>query len=234
MTGTTHLSFSTIGKALALLMLSACASKSVELVSEPAGAEVQTVNGEVLGNTPLVLKDDVLQKTTSSDGLLSVRFVGPGYLPQTLLVEVRGADTYRVQLVKLDETFFRKYILRDFSTEHNALVRDILNIQAMMRAKKYDEAEKALVVFQQRFPTIAVAQVMMANLQLVRGDRVAARRYLLQAQALDPTDPVVSRMLGSTNEARGMVLEKKASAEESKPVLPKALANPQNDTKADE
>lgn len=187
---------------VAALFVGGCASKSVELVSEPGGLEVQTIGGETLGTTPVVLREEALEKAMSNDGLLSVRFVGAGYLPQTLLVEVRGNDTYRIQPVKLDELFFRKYILRDFSGEHNVMVRDMLNIQGLIRNRKFDDAEKALVTFQERFPTIAMAYVMMANLSLIRGDRVLARRYLIQAQALDPQDAIVARMLGTTVDVR--------------------------------
>lgn len=179
-------------------LISACASRSVELVSEPSGLEIQTLGGETLGTTPVILKNEALEKASSSDGLLAVRFVGPGYLPQTLIVEVRGADSYRMQPIKLDDSFFRRYVLRDFSGEHNAMVRDMLNIQGLIRVKKYAEAEQALVAFQERFPTIALSHVMLANLALVKKDKALARRYLLQAQALDSTDPVILRMLGGT------------------------------------
>lgn len=189
----------------ALACLAGCASRSVEIISEPSGAEIQTLGGEVLGTTPVTIKEEALEKATSVDGLLSVRLVAAGYLPQTLLVEVRGADSYRLNLMKLDEYFFKRFILRDFTIEHNTMVREMLNIQGLIRTKKYDEADQGLVSFQERFPTIAMSYVMAANVALVRKDRLSARRYLLQAQSLDPTDPVIGRMLGATTDVAGQV-----------------------------
>ncbi len=176
--------------------VSGCASRSVEVASDPPGAEVQTMGGETLGTTPVILRNEALEKAMSSDGLMAIRLVGPGYLPQALMVEVRGADAYRLQMTKLDDNFFKRYVLRDYTAEHNFMVREMLNIQGLIRTKKFPEAEKQLLGFQERFPTIAMTHVMLSNLALLRGDRVLAKRYLLQAQTLDPEDPIILRTLG--------------------------------------
>lgn len=154
------------------------------------------MGGETLGTTPVILRNEALEKAMSSDGLMAVRLVGPGYLPQTLMVEVRGVDAYRLQMTKLDDNFFKRYVLRDYTAEHNFMVREMLNIQGLIRTKKFTDAEKQLLGFQERFPTIAMTHVMLSNLALLRGDRVLAKRYLLQAQTLDPEDPIILRTLG--------------------------------------
>ena len=214
-------------------IITGCASRSVELVSEPNGLEIQTLGGETLGTTPVILRDEALEKASSSDGLLAVRFVGPGYLPQTLIVEVRGADSYRMQPIKLDESFFRRYVLRDFSGEHNAMMRDMLNIQGLIRTKKFTQAEQALVTFQERFPTVAVSQVMLANLALIKGDKKQARRYLLQAQALDPKDPVILRMLGGTPADIAALVDAQGPMMDAAPVVEESTADTTPPTSGD-
>lgn len=90
---------------LAALLLPSCASLSrsrVEVRTVPAGAEVRTIAGEVLGKTPLVLEADALDKARRN-GRLAVRVENPGYVSRELDLEVHGENLHELELSKLDD-----------------------------------------------------------------------------------------------------------------------------------
>ena len=171
-------------------------SKRVELRSEPAGAEVLTTEGEKVGTTPLVLENEILTKL-SKNGRLRAVLASPGFQDRELSFEIRGSDQYDVRLTQLDTGYFSKRLLNDFPSQANAMTRELMRIQGLVFAKRLDEAGKLLAAFQSQYPNIAASYVLLASVESQRGKRDQARRYLLRAQSLDPSDPVAARILNS-------------------------------------
>ena len=172
-----------------------CAGSRVTLKSDPAGAQVQNFRGEVIGTTPLVLQGDRLDQA-KRNGRLVLTVSHPQHLQRELVLDVHGEDSYEVALTRLDEDYFHHQLLKHYPRQSNELIRDLLQIQGYLVVNKVNEAQSALSDFQKRFPNIAAAYVLSANVALIKGDKASARSYLLRAQSLDPDDPVVARMLG--------------------------------------
>jgi hypothetical protein len=180
----------------ALAGLQGCAgmSRRVDLRTDPPGAEVTDRAGGVLGTTPLTLEKEALAKVTDHDRLY-VRIRKPGYEPRTLILDVDGADQHDIALSKLEEKYFTQTTLNDFTPEINGMTRELLQIQGLLVVRNNAQAERELEAFLKKYPHVAPALVMMANVELARGEREKARGYLTQASSIDPADPVVQRML---------------------------------------
>ena len=184
---------------LLLFLISACSSvgvTKVEIKSNPPAAQVLSLERKVVGVTPLVLTGDIL-KQNSKEGRVFVILSAPGYVERELFLDVHGDDVHQVTLAKLDENYFIDKILGSLSPEANHMARDLLQIQALLLSKKINEAETGILEFQKRFPNIASSFVLLAGVEMARGNVPKARGYLLRAQSLDPSDPVAARLLAS-------------------------------------
>lgn len=180
-------------------LLSGCAS-GLELRSNPAGAEVFALSGEKLGETPLRIQGEVESKA-AQNGRLSVVLRSPGFQNKELALDLSGSGYHEVTMSKLDEEYFSRQMLKDFSKQSNSMIRSLLQIQGLLILRKFDEAQAALVEFEKKNPNVAAAYVMMANIASYHGDAQKARSYLLRAASIDPDDPVVARMLGGRTPA---------------------------------
>lgn len=207
-----------------LTALSACSSRQLVVESTPDGAEVRTSSGEVLGKTPLSFESAQLSKVTE-DGVVSFRLSASGYVPLSVFTELRGIDTVRVNLTKLDDKYFHEEVAVAYSAQHNELARELLRIQNLVQARKIDEAAARLTTFQEKYPFVATGYLMQANLDLLRKDTDAARLALARARKLDPEDPVIARMSGggTTTEdpKKPLVIEPQKAVEPKKPEEPK-------------
>ncbi len=184
------------------MIAASCASlwsRNVEIRSIPAGTEVQTLSGTKLGVTPLLLSGETL-KRVSTGGRVEVMLTQAGYADRQLVLDIHGEDHHEVRMTALDGDYFAKHALSEFSKPINSLVRQLLQIQGMVMAKKLDQAMKSLEEFQSKYPNVASSFVLMANVELMRGKRRAARGYLIRAKSLDPSDAVISRMLAGTKD----------------------------------
>ncbi|OFZ19058.1 MAG: hypothetical protein A2X94_14165 [Bdellovibrionales bacterium GWB1_55_8] len=169
-------------------------TQSVELTSEPQGAEVQTAMGEKLGVTPLKIEGEALKKITVNNKI-NVVIAAPGYQQREVALELHGKDAHAIQLQPYGPSYFAERMMQEFSKEANAMARGLVEIQSLVFARKLNEAEKYLGEYQNRFPNIAASYVLAASIESLRGNQDKAKRYLLRARTIDPTDPVAARML---------------------------------------
>ena len=182
----------------ACLTVTGCSSiarRSLEVRSQPAGADVTTLSHDKLGVTPLVLSGDSYDRAVRN-GKTALIVSHPGYLDTEIVMDTHGEDVHELRMTKLDEKYFSDHLMNDFSTQANEMAKDLLNIHGMLISKKFEEAENLLMEFQKRYPNVASSYVMRANISIVRGNPAEARGYLLRAQSIDPSDPVVERLLG--------------------------------------
>jgi hypothetical protein len=180
-----------------LCFLSGCAGMrpSVEIKSEPAGAVVVSRGGENVGETPLLLETAAMEKIIDQE-MYYFEVRKPGYEPRTVILDkAYVADVIELKLAPQNEGHFRTRTTTEYSKELNALARELLGIQGLLIAKKDQEAETALVKFQEQYPLVAAGYVMRANLALLRGKKNEAIPALRRAVELDLLDPVPLRML---------------------------------------
>ena len=172
------------------------ARTKVEVRSEPSGAEVSSLSGEVLGSTPLVISGDTLQKV-SQDGKFFAIVSAPGHLGSQIVFDMHGEDVHQVKLRPLDSNYFTQNLLKNYQKQANEMARSLLQIQGLIAVKKLEEAERAIQDFQKLYPNIAASYVLLGNIELIRGNRGKAHGYLLRAQSIDPEDPVIARLVGN-------------------------------------
>lgn len=187
----------------ALMLFAGCSTISstftsnVEIQTVPSGADVLAISGEKVGTTPMVISDEIKRKLNGPDNRINAILALPGYERREIYIESRGYETMEIRLTKLDDTYFSKRLTEDFSKQTNEVARNLLQIQGLLIAKKFDRAKQLADEFQKRFPNIAASYVLMASIEMAGGDRNKAKAYLLRAKSLDPDDPVVARMLNN-------------------------------------
>ncbi len=178
-----------------LLSLTGCGSaRKVDITTSPPGAQVLAIDGTPLGETPLTLTAEKLEKA-SQEGRLAIRLESPGYLERELLLDLSARDTHAVTLTPQSSDYFKKTLLANYGPNVNELTRELLRIHGLLINQKAEEAEKRIQSFQQTYPTVAASHVMMAQVLSKRGKNSEARMHLLRALKLDPNDPVASRAL---------------------------------------
>ncbi len=184
---------------LIFALVSACvgARPKIEILSEPAGAEVAKADGTKIGKTPLILENDALNSVLSDRfALLVLKY--PGYFEREVMLENHGRDSHLVKLNRMSSEAFSSSILQEYSGELNAMTRELLQIQGQILSGKLQIAQQSLKDFQLKYPNIAASFTLQATIALNQGNRAEARALLLRAKALDPADPVTSRMLTAT------------------------------------
>ena len=176
------------------VFLSACSSAVIDVNSTPEGAEVSSLQGEVLGKTPLALTSEMSSKVVE-DGIVNLRISARGYLPRLLVTDASTARRLNIVLPKSDTQSFKTEFARDFGKDMNSMLRDAFVIQKLVGAKKTDEAKVAIEKFKKEFGTLAFGYVMSAQVALGQGKKKEAKANLMQARALDPDDSDIAQML---------------------------------------
>jgi tetratricopeptide (TPR) repeat protein len=201
--------------------LSACGTaRKVDISSTPPGAQVLALDGSVLGQTPLSLTDEKLERATL-EGKLALRLESPGYLERELLLDLSARDTHSITLTPQSSDYFKKALLSDHALNVNELTRELLQIHGLLINQKTDEAEKRILSFQQMYPSVAASHVMLAQVLSKRGKSDEARTHLLRALKLDPNDPVASRTLLGVSKPAAAAAQATTSATEV-PVSPQS------------
>jgi hypothetical protein len=181
-----------------LLLLSACASGSLNVESTPAGAEVLSANGDVLGKTPLMMESELLDKAEAG-GIIALRLRAPGHITRDVFAPASSTRELSVKLMPADEQSFRNETLGQYSKEQNRILREAFRIQNLVQLGKAAEAKPLIDQFVERYPALAFSHIMLANLEIIAGRQAAAQVHLARAAALDPGDPVIQQMRKMTD-----------------------------------
>jgi len=175
-------------------LLNACSSSAYLIQSNPEGAEVTTLSGEVVGKTPLSLKGEEASRL-GTNGVFNFKVSSPGYIPRVIVANGNSTREITVVLPKSDDLSFRSDFSNDFSKELNKSFREGFNIQKLLSEGKFLEAKIAVEKFKSEHPQLAFGYVISASLYLRDGKREAANRDLLRAQTLDPDDSSITQSL---------------------------------------
>ena len=172
----------------ALLALSACASSRVEVSSDPAGAEILSLQGEKLGITPALLSSDQLAKLGDDEGVIRFKLRAEGHAPRWIIADAAGTRGVSVSLPKNDADLFAGEILQDYQPELNQMLRRAFELQRLLAEKKIPQLESKLEKFRKDYPTLAFSHVLAGHLASLQGRKDEARKNLERARALDPRD----------------------------------------------
>jgi predicted Zn-dependent protease len=177
-----------------LALLSACSSTGLNISSNPEGAEVTNLQGELIGKTPLTLSSEQLAKV-SDNGLLNFKVSAPGHLPRLVYADGGVAREISVALPKSEAGSFKSEFTRDFGQDMNQMLRSAFVIQKLVGSRNFSEAAKEIEAFKKEYPSLAYGHVISAHLALAQGKREEARASLSRARALDPKDPDINQSL---------------------------------------
>lgn len=176
------------------LSVGACSSTGYKLLSVPEGAEVSTLQGEVLGKTPLILTPEQTAKINENNHL-RFKMALAGHIPRVVFADAKALSEIQLQLVPTNAESFKGEFSKDFRLELNQMLRASYDIQRLLSERKTAEAKAAAVKFKADYPQLAYGYMITAHLALREGKRDEARANILQAQALDPGDPAVAQAL---------------------------------------
>ncbi|MEO5666843.1 MAG: tetratricopeptide repeat protein [Bdellovibrionota bacterium] len=168
----------------ALLGLAACAS-SIEVTSNPAGADViakplGSGAEKKLGQTPLTLNTADLEGVPTGSGPLLLKITKDGYKPMDLLVTEMGSGTLKVSAELEPGPGFEN------PSQLNAHLEAIFTAQQFIKMRKYDEAQKLLEAIRAKVPTLAVVHELLGGVYFLKGDKVQALDAFKRALALNP------------------------------------------------
>lgn len=180
---------------LLFLIVSGCATKSVQIESQPSGATVM-INDKEVGKTPLTLTPETAG-VGQDDHFVKMNLSLPGHESVKTIVNFKDQRKIEMALPPFEEKYFEKRVAPEFQNQVNQLVRDILTIQGLVLSTQDSLAKKRLEEFVVKYPNIAAGYVLQANLEIKNGQKDLALRYLERARSIDPEDNVVKRMIES-------------------------------------
>jgi hypothetical protein len=177
-------------------VISGCATSSLTIQSNPAGADISVRKGDgsatKLGVTPLSIT-----KETASDWMgdnVEISVSKDGYLPQTLLLpkfywgakeklDVQLKDAPSLELAKQQEKVF------------NEIASGVAEVQHLLAKKDLVSSEQRLNILLNRFQSIAMLHTLLGNLFYMRHDFSKSLSEYKRAQQLQPEDIESKRMV---------------------------------------
>lgn len=174
--------------------LTNCSSSGSLILSSPEGAEVSTMQGEVIGKTPLTLSPELMAKINDT-GHLNFKLAAAGHVPRVVTADAGTTREVLIKLVPSSPDSFKAEFSKDFSLELNRMLRASYAIQKLVSERKIPEALVAAEKFKTDYPQLAFGYMIAAHLALAQNKREEAKNNLFRAQALDPEDPAPAQAL---------------------------------------
>ncbi len=183
-----------------LALLSSCASRGGALTvdTEPSAAAVYSPSQDLLGNTPLELTSEQIEKIRSesqSSGEVSLTLRKEGFETLQVFVEPKAFDKLSLKLAPKTQETFRSQIVKDYASDAHAMLSQYLRTQGYLGARQLVQAKPLVDELLRSYPDIAATYVLAADYSLMSGDRAQARIHILKASQLAPQDGDVKRTL---------------------------------------
>ena len=170
---------------LGLLGLLCACSSTVQVASNPSGADVWVKpvgsgTEKKLGQTPLNFKPSELEGVPSGSGPLRFRMTKDGYKPVDLIVTDAGASELSVNVdLEAGPGFDNPVVL-------NSHLEKIFTAQQLIQMKNFDEAQKILEGVRERVPTLAVVHELLGGVYFLKGEKLKSLDAFKRALALNP------------------------------------------------
>jgi hypothetical protein len=178
-----------------ILLTSACASRQMRVLSEPAGARVLAPSGKELSLTPGSVALETLLQESGGEDLLILSFEKADRQVVSVLVPLDGTDEVMVKLPEEGAETFRSLVLQRYARPVHDLIAQTLVAQGALLRSQLAAAETTIDRLQKDFPTLAMPLVLRADLELARGRRPDAINLLKKALALQPADARIQASL---------------------------------------
>lgn len=168
-----------------LIILGACSTSKITLVTSPSGAEITSKpigSGaqKKLGNTPLTISTNELSESTGGTGPLRIQLKKEGYIDRDILLPEMGAQDLRIQIDLAPRSILEDPIFL------NRNIEKLFTAQALIQRKKLAEAKKLLEEVQKSIPQLSASYEMTGGINFLSGDRNQALYNLKKALELNP------------------------------------------------
>ena len=175
-----------LGAILALLLSVSACSTSVQISSNPSGANVWVKplgsgTRKSIGQTPLTFDPSDLDGVPNSSGPLSVQMEKDGYQPADIIVTDIGSGKVEVHKDLVAGPGF------DNPSKLNSHLERVFTAQQLIQVKRFDDAEKILTTVKNAVPTLAVVHELLGGVYFLKGEKVKALDAFQRALALNPT-----------------------------------------------
>jgi tetratricopeptide (TPR) repeat protein len=179
-----------------------CATSRLTLLTSPEKAKVYAKpigagKRAFLGETPLTIEHDKIEKQYSGSGPVYVEFIKEGFLPYRVYI----TELARVQ-TELRADLSPMTGLEDQSGL-NFIMESMFEIQRLSKVKRYDEALKILDQVQEKAPYMSSVYEMKGGIYYLRGAYRDAYDSYARAVTLNPKNADSQRMKEHLQEAYG-------------------------------
>ena len=175
-------------------LLSSCASSRFEVRSVPEGAELRSVSGEVLGQTPIELSDEQVSKVVEN-GIASFRLGSPGYESRLVMIDAMGIRNVQVTLPKIESSLFKSDFVQDYTKDLNRVLRDAFGLQKALLSRNAVDSATRVEAFKKDYPQLAFGYLISAQIAVSEGKNAEALSTLQRAKLLDPDDASIDQNL---------------------------------------
>jgi tetratricopeptide (TPR) repeat protein len=176
---------------LPLLAGVGCATSSLTVDSNPAGAQVSVANGsnnqEVLGPTPIVLTTSNFPELYTAGETLTVS--KEGFRPQMIFIpksHVTANGSLKVNL---------KAVEVGQANQANEIAEQVAHAQQLLFKKDLTEAERVLRELTEKHSTIAVFHSLLGNVYYLKKDLSKALNSYERALELEPHNLDIEKMV---------------------------------------
>jgi len=182
-----------------LSFLVACTSlkeikRPLRVESIPSDCEVFSSTGKLLGKTPLDIPSESIAAFRDNSHL-SLLLRKPEYVDTNLVIELKSVGSYKVKLNRMDDAHYAQWVMGAYSSKTNRMVREIMEIQGLLFARKNDQAKVRIEKFISQNGAIAAPHTIRASLALSEGKIEEAKVYVKKALNLDSNDMTARQLM---------------------------------------
>ncbi len=186
--------------AVYMILISACASSSLQVQSEPTGADVYLKSSRgsfaKIGQTPLqvgeaqvVQQGESFQLTVSKDGYSSEHVVvPPSHMSRATSISVRLKEN-----------------AKSSNNEENLdkVAGGVAQIQQMIRLREFERAAQTLLVYSTQYPSVSTFHELLGNVYYLQKDLGKALQSYKKAAELNPRNLDTQNMIQRLSDYKG-------------------------------
>ena len=187
-----------------LFLLVGCASSELVVESDPAGADVTLVSmggiQKKIGQTPLTVLPSTEPAAFLPDA--QIRIGKEGYRTESFLLPPSASGSRSRIQAKLSDDAVSK-TCEDSAKSITDATDAVAQIQKLIYARNYAEAERALNGFVVKFPAVPVFFSLLGNVYYLQKNLDKALDAYKRANQLQPQNLETSRMIDKIRGIRG-------------------------------
>lgn len=187
------------------LLLGACATEQLMVVSNPEGADVLLHRTDLppmsVGKTPLHLNRDLVPGLFKESVQISLS--KEGYQTEAVLVprshlQGSGRIFFSLHETKVPSSCTNQEVAA------NELARGVATAQLLVMQKNYSEAELLLKDLSHKYPSVAVLHDLLGNIHYLKRDLYLALASYKRSNQLQPNQPATLKLIDKLSTILGI------------------------------